>query len=264
MAQIATITKYDIPVFEASDVSPPRIGVDVGGQTGYLNLGPYPDRDVPCIACNINGDLYATKNSIHKIIDDWEDNDNNEYYIPSSSGGETTNTSSSLVAGSTYGLFCNGPVQLFSQPGDGLPYYPRRGDQFEFYVEATDFRDTPAFWRMNFASQGYNTDNLYRVEMESEPTAGSDISFEKRSGGSNAIIRATGDENGANLNTTYRVVVDWGHDEMTLRVYEPDGTLASSNLPLSFVDGAYDGGGISWEANGYMACRFDRCRTLPE
>lgn len=265
MAQIATITKYGIPVFERSDVGSPTVGVTLDdGTVGYLNLVRYPNRDLPAMCFEIAGERYGTKRSIYRIIDDWEDNNNNEYYIPSSSGRAMTVSAAALVADSDYGLRCDGPARLFSMPGDGLPYYPQRGDTFEFHVCPRMFRDEPAFWRMNFGARRYDARDVYRVEMESEPTAGSDISLEKRSSGSNVIIRATGDNNGANLDTTYRVVVDWGFNQIMLNVYEPNGAAASPNLPLSFVDGEYDSGGISWETNGYMVADFDRCRTLPQ
>lgn len=265
MAQIGTITKYDIPVFERSDVQEPALSVYANGQWGRVNLVPYPQRDKPAICCEINGERYGSSTSIYRIIDDFEDNNNSEYYIPSSSGNDAVLAGASLVSGSTYGLYLDGPRRLFSQPGDGLPYYPQAGDVFEFYVRGVEFRNTPAFFRMNFGSQGYNTDNLYRVEWESNPTDGSDLSLEKRSGGSNVIIRATGNENGLDLDTTYRIVVDWrsgGGSTLTMHAERLDGTVDAG--PLSFDDTEYGSGGISWEANGYMGVQFDRCRTLPQ
>lgn len=265
MAQIGEITKYGIPVFERSNVQEPTLSVRVNGQWGRVNLVPYPNRDKPAICCKIGNDLYGSSTSVHQIIDDWEDNNNNEYYIPASSGNDSTPTSASLVSGSTRGLYLDGPRVLHSQLGDGLPYYPRAGDVFEFYVRPVEFRNTPAFFRMNFGKQGYGTANLYRIEWESEPTAGSDLSFEKRSGGSNVIVRAEGDNNGINLNTTYRIVVNWrsgGGSTLTMHAERLDGSIDAG--PLSFNDTEYNSGGIGWEVNGYMAAQFDRCRTLPQ
>lgn len=265
MAQIGTITKYGIPVFEAGDVQEPALDVDVNGQRGRVNLVPYPQRDIPAICCEADGERYGSSTSVHKIIDNWEDGDNNEYYIPRSSGHDSTPTWASLVSGSDRGLLLDGDRRLFSMPGSGLPYYPQAGDAFEFYIRPIEFRDEPAFFRMNFGLQACNTENLYRIEWESDPTPGADLSLEKRKNGTNVIIRAEGDETGVELNTTYRIVCDWrsgGGSSISMHAERLNGSLVSG--PLSFNDTEWSSGGVGWETNGYMAMYFDRCRTLPQ
>lgn len=269
MPQIGNITKYNIPVFERSDVQEPAFSVYVNGQWGRVNLVPYPQRDKPAICCEIDGDRYGSSVSINKIIDGFEDGDNAEYYIPSSSGNEYTSVGRDLTSGSDRGLVVDGPVDMRSMPGDGLPYYPVQGDTFEFYVRPIDFEDTPAFWRMNFGTQGYGTNNLYRVEWESEPTPGSDLSFEKRAGGTNVIRRASADDVGCRTGRTYRIEVNWGSDgsnTMTCAAYDMSGDQVSpaDGSKLTFSDAEYTNGGIHWEANGYMVAAFDTCRTLPQ
>lgn len=66
------------------------------------------------------------------IIDDFEDNDLTEY--SGDTGGMSTTTAAAQHG--TYGLENTGGgyLQIGSQPGDGLNYYPQQGDAVEWYV----------------------------------------------------------------------------------------------------------------------------------
>ncbi len=203
------------------------------------------------------------------MIDDFEDSDLSEYYSPSSSGSAsiTSDPDYLLTSNSDHALLMDGDQDLRSMPGDGLPYYPQRGDIFEFYIRPTDFYNTPAFFRMNFGCQGYGTNNLYRIEWESNPTPGSDLSFEKRKYGDNVIIRAPADGAGCRLDQTYRILVDWASSGNLLAVaaYDMSGDIVApaDGTPLTFDDDEYVSGGIQWESNGYFGGVIDTCRTLP-
>lgn len=264
MSKFATITKYNIPVFEPGDVNPPRIGVDVNGRRGYLNLVDYPYRDNPSICVDLGGNRYGTARDIFEIIDNFEDNNMNEYLVEQTSGASFAEVvpGASLVSGSTLGLRLHGRKRALSLPGDGLPYYPTRGDTFEFYVRAVNFKDTPAFFRFDFGVQHYDTSDIYRLEWESEPTNKADLSLEKRENHNNVLIDESPNGTGMNLNKTYRFEINWGYNDITVQPFEMNGNPVFD--PLLITDGEWDSGGIGWECQTYMVAEFDYCRTLPE
>lgn len=70
------------------------------------------------------------------IIDDFEDGDISEY----SGGTADMDVTEAAAQEGTYGLqpTVNSYVQIDSQPGDGLNYYPQQGDAVEWYVNSGD------------------------------------------------------------------------------------------------------------------------------
>lgn len=199
----------------------------------------------------------------YQTIDDFEDNDLAEYTIPSSSGTASVE-SGSLGTNGNYKLQLDQYVRLFSMDGDGLPNYPEWDHSWEFYFRPTAFHDTPAFLRFNFMNQDYSTNDCYRLEWESNPTSGSDWSLEKRSGGSNVIREATGDDIGVDTGVTYRCEVHWSWSDGTITAEWWNHDTNTQIHTLTLTDSSTMGGSaISFETNAYMSCEFDTIRELP-
>jgi hypothetical protein len=207
----------------------------------------------------------------YQEIDYFEDGNLNEYVIPGSTGTASLWSNgfpNDVSGGEQTALKLDQYVRMFSLEGDGLDNYPGWGISWEFYFRPVTFYNTPAFLRCNFmALDGYDTSDCYRLEWESDPTSGSDMSLEKRAGGSNVIQNHAGDGVGVDTQTTYRCVVhmveesgnaghiiaEWWNHETNTKINE-----------LRIDDGSqHYGPAIGFETNGYMEAGFDVARILP-
>lgn len=200
----------------------------------------------------------------HKEIDYFEDGNLSEYTIDRSGTSVVQSGNLGPTSGSNR-LKLDQQRRLFSLSGDGLPNYPAWNNTWEFYFRPLTFYNTPAFLRCNFMDLGgYSTNNCYRLEWESNPTSGSDWSLEKRSGGNNVIIEATGDNVGVDTGVTYKCVVDmtWNTGEIYAEWWDYTNNTLLRTLTLTDTN-QLTGPAIGWETNGYMECAFDTARILP-
>ncbi|MFC7191841.1 hypothetical protein ACFQL7_20800 [Halocatena marina] len=202
-------------------------------------------------------------------IDYFGDSDLAEY-TQDFSGTASIQTGNHGPSPNTERLVLDQQKRLISNPGDGLPNYPAFGQQWEFYFRPMNFYNTPAFLRCNFMGMGsYGTDRTYRLEWESDPTSGSDWSFEKRDGGSVVLSQATGDGLGVDTGTTYRCLIDMTDTSSspTINVewwnYSTNTQLRTLSLTDNEASGKINGSAIAFETNGYMKAGFDTARILP-
>ncbi|WP_330630651.1 hypothetical protein [Halocatena halophila] len=200
----------------------------------------------------------------HLEIDYFGDGNMNEYWENSTSGHANVISGSIGPSGSSSHLEIDNR-RVISKDGDGLPNYPHWGDTWEFYFKPTNFRNTPGIFRCNFHNNHYNTDDLYRIEWESDPTSGSDMSLEKRLNGSNVKIQATGDGLGIKTGITYRVTVEMRQSDYTIIVnwYDYDNNNHLRQLSLSDSSNPISGSAVSFFTNAYVVCQIGSVRILP-
>lgn len=248
-----------IPFYPQSEASNPFMRVSKGTNTGSLDLinsGSGIDNlrfDHPS-----NSGTYYPREASYFLIDNFEDGDMSEYVERQS--GSHSFVSGGLHSDSNQSVKLMNYVRYLSLPQDDLWYYPNLGDTIKFSFKVTATHGDPAFLRFDFGVQDYNTDNLYRLEWESQGTTEADWSLEKRVDGVNEIVNASNDYTGPTIGNIYTVeIFTQTSGSISTRYYGPDGSIIGS-LYISDGSNQFTSGGIGLETNGNMECEFDALR----
>jgi hypothetical protein len=183
-----------------------------------------------------------------QIIDDFNDNNLSEYrYVR----GDSETTSDSFEGQYAYwrnDTIGNGSTQSYQ--GDGLNYYPKRGDVIEFYGKATNvgnYYDTEL--TVGLQNPGSNdTEDCYSFLIN---LSDDNITIGKWSGGNNSTLNSKNVS--LSLDTWYRHVVYWkGNGDLVYEVRDS----STNNLikSVSATDSEYDEGGLGLRSTtgGYL------------
>lgn len=270
MAQLGTIklNGIEIPYFEVEDVSNPWLRVAEGDTKGALHLVPRAEADYPKLTFQhpVSGDLYAPNSSVYPIIDDFERGNLDPYFENLNAPDFFTETGTRWEG--TYGLRANNGGSIYSLPGDGLRYYPTRGDAFEFYFRVYTNRDTNYTnkFRFEYGVQSAAVDNLYRLDMETEYEANSaTLTFEKRVNGSNNVLHRGLIDPLPEFDTWERVRVQWDQDDTHHISWENrHGSIVKDSFSvLDTLSGDFADGGIGIFTNNGVDVGFDYIHTIP-
>lgn len=208
MGQIGTWSQYDIPVFERVDVNKPYFPVHLpSGRVGYVAMVPISEATKPYLVAHFrNGRHASTSNPGPKsyVIDNFEDGSLSNRWDDVSTASILEVNSSYALEG-TYGLrIGDGLIQSNS----GLNYYPKYGDEFEYFFQPTDLGDyANVYWYFDSANNCYQVQQAFgskyfRVWRTENGNTDYLISVD---------LRNTA-ENGYNLYDTYRVTINQSFD----------------------------------------------------
>lgn len=187
-----------------------------------------------------------------QIIDNFENGNLSKY--SGSTGSFSVNNSGSYKG--THHLQINGTYNkhIYSYPGDGLSYYPKRGDKFELYYYADGFGSgSPPF--ESIPSFGVSdSSNYYRCFIN-----GNNGRFDINR------ISSGNSENSDFQSVSYpsrvwlRIEIDFGYtssDIVSAKLERTDTNTVLANV--SITDTEYDSGGIGFEGDIYGDNNKDR------
>lgn len=199
------------------------------------------------------------------IIDDWERGNISPYTIGPSTGDENFNASTNTVFEGTYALnsFDANNAGIVSLPGDGLNYYPVRGDLIEVYFYLNNDFEAAEFGvaSQNYPGSSSNGENHYEFAVKANgsianPPGGIHMGKRKNGEWDNGVI-VDGDpaplRSGPDAPTGewIRGEIQWGDPTLTWTVYTQDGNGEFTNEfgSLSFDDTEWDSGGVHWSSS---------------
>lgn len=212
----------------------------MAGGTGHT-VGDNTTGEGPSIEQSAQG--LATASDV-RIIDDFEDENLDEYNAVSGSKSDlsfnqndTINGNNSLEITDPDG---NSGLSLLST--SGLNYYPKQGDQFEYYFK---FLNTGFNHNFEFGVQSEsNNDNLYFIQARE-----SDNNFRiliKVNGNFTELVSGTPT---IDTGIWYRVEVDWSNTgDINLKFINNSNGVVKSDL--STTDTTYTDGGIGFGNGG--------------
>lgn len=172
------------------------------------------------------------------LIDDFEDGNIGEY------SGNTGSYSvrSGGISGSNYLQTSTNNTVIKSLPGDGLPYYPSRGDIVEWWTYENGNGNAAELW---LGAQDYSgTGGGYNVAVVTS-TSGETYMRIGTEGGTGDDVGSSTAINGAEKEWV-RCRLEWGDPTMTFEVYDTDGNLYGT---VSGDDTQYDSGGIGFDTS---------------
>jgi hypothetical protein len=224
--QLATLrfdaggSTLDVPIY---DVSASTTNVSkawrfqVGGAVGFAPIVE-AGATYPALRHQHNGAVYGTHDSLGArvtVIDGFEDGD-----VAGWSGESSFQTTTDSIIGDYAATITNrvdGPV-AYSLYGDGLNYYPKHGEQVEYYLkDLATGGGANEFGHFYFAvgqSDGTKSGtNGYRVTLETKGVFA--LLKEYADGTKDELFNISQSIDGR----TYRVEIDW-LDQKTVRLYD--------------------------------------------
>ena len=275
MPQLGTIRfgGADVPYFDIGDVTGEKIRVQEGGTKGAINLLPRPRAAFPSITIQHpqTGELFAPHDAVYQVIDHWERGNANPY---SSNRWSPDYTVDSFAAyQGNYGLNAKSGVGLHSMPGDGLNHYPGPGETFEYYfrVDANRASSNTNLCRFEFGMQedlpqtNSKIQNGYRVEIETEPTDTSSISFERINNGTRHILWASGSGPRPQVGRWERVRIEWpgSGNQFSGRWETANGNTTQATWTVNDSYGTLPRGGIRMWTTNAVDVSYDHFQTVP-
>lgn len=224
-------------------------------------------QDSPTLLQNIaevetSADTVTTSESVVSgtVTDSFEDGDITEYSSANGTEAEFTPTTTQSYLGS-YSLYCTVPASgvAWLQSLSGLPYYPVRGDRFEFYWRP---ETTSGYNFFRFASQDSTSNNHYEVNLRPN---NSEFALEIDQSGTDTVIDADTTVTEYTANQWHRIMVDFdsaGDGTIAAELYGPDGSAYSQ---VSGVETTYNEGGVGFytSASAGSECYWDAIRLIP-
>lgn len=204
------------------------------------------------------------------IIDDFENGDRSGWTVPGSAGSDTV-----VSDGHDGSSFCwrhSNVRKGYLAGGDAVDRGPQPGDTFEFWfrIMSTSGEVVNRFVfsasGSNLFSNGTDNPNSYRVEFERD-TANNELSIEKISGGLQTEL-ATDETFEPAIGQRYRCQIGWNdrNNEITVQVFHPDGTAASSKISITddsaAAGSAFQQPGIYIMNGGNNICEWDEIKII--
>lgn len=210
----------------------------------------------------VNGSWEAVSNV---TVDNFEDGDRSGWTVPSSTGSDVVEGLG--LDGTDYRWEHSGFREAHLAGADAVDRGPQPGDTFSFRFRIESTSSGGVINRFEFSADGNNDGDCYRFEFERE-TGDDEISIEKISGGSSAKLDT--DPNFVPpQDSEFEVRFGWndGNNDVTARVFNPDGTAASNLISItddsSAAGGEYQQPGIAITNSGNNTCSYDEFRILP-
>ena len=178
-------------------------------------------------------------------LDNFEDNDLSEYSTVS--GSASTVSSSDQSANPKHGEYMldingDGSNSGVIRSTSGLPYYPERGETFEYWLYSDSSGSTGQESGLSFGVQN----SSYRYESEILYDYGSYGIVVEQIQNNSVVDQSISDAITFNQDEWHRFKIDWGSQDINVSVYDSSETFLG-NTTLSNT--AYDSGGIEWEAS---------------
>lgn len=210
------------------------MGLKGGGlRTGGLrNLSQIEVSDIPDIVDNFEESLYEDQGF---TLSDYYSGD-----LPAFS-----RTTASPVYEGSYSLKANTTTtsfpNIYSSPGDGLNYYPQRGDRILLSASLTDSAGRIVFGFFAEGSGDTTSGDGYVIQIRD----GSVIDLERRDSGSGTVIAS--DSISVQANTEYEI--DISSDASTISVDVRDVPADSVVASASTTDDTYSGRGVNFQSS---------------
>ena len=180
------------------------------------------------------------------VIDDFERGDLSPYI---QYGNQNAGITTSPTYEGTYAIAMAGSP-LVSYPGDGLPYYPVRGDVIEYYTWLSSGTDMSV--EIDFCVQDHGDNNEYWYEASLKnfdlPTPGS-VHIGKRKG-DNFDIGPIRSGDPLPSDTWLRCRIEIGDPTIAVTGYYPDGSGGwTAEATVSMDDTEWSSGGVGWHTS---------------
>ena len=183
------------------------------------------------------------------VIDDFERGDLSPYI---QYGDQYTGITDSWTYEGTYAIAMVGNDNaLVSYPGDGLPYYPVRGDVIEYYTWLSSGNDMGVEIDFCVQDHGYGNEYWYEAALKNfdQSTNPGSVHIGKRKGNSWDIgpIRS-GDP--LPSDTWLRCRIEIGDPTIAVTGYYPDGSGGwTAEATVSMDDTEWSSGGVGWHTS---------------
>lgn len=243
------VLSEDISLSEGADLASNQAAMVHGGVLGRGKSNPAGGQRVVLLT---DGLAQGAAESTITVVDDYERGDLVPY-TELTAGTYSVTNSSSAPEGSWYIQTSSNNEWISSLPGDGLPYYPTRGDIIEWnmFVGGSE-----TGFELDYNLTTYDpNDSGFAASLRRRPEGSTDGSGNDNSGLRMYIDPRSAQENGTDEfrisdygGAWYPCRLENGAVDMTFRVYEPgnrDNELG--NVTLS--DDRWDGGGIGWDTS---------------
>lgn len=191
----------------------------------------------PLFAYPLSNGAYEHQNGVYttvgvqdlRVIDDFERGNLDPYSGDLSAWSITTNA----VQG-TYAVECSSNVTgIRSDPGDGLNYYPQRGDKFRYRLQFEGANRHA----LNFGWQDNN--NFYNVIVDNDSN---EVFFQEQVGGTTTPLASESGLQNLGVGWLDAVIVSWGSNgDMRVQVIDDGGTTQAD---ISATSTEFDSGSI--------------------
>lgn len=258
MAQIGTFGHYDVPVYEAADVTSPYVHI---AGVGYLALEDISNISKPTYVVHAGGSKYAVAKSLDNLeIDYFDDGDlvewsqsdpNNSYLVDDSYAGAQA-------------FYMDGYTQADSLD-NSLPHYPQdalNGEWQQWWKATWDPDDLRCDFR--WAVENGNESTAYMTRITDGCIRLRVLDPDVNSAGSKIYI-----ENFIDFNEDqwYRVHYDWtenadGSHDITISVYNASGTLIDQQSATIESTYAKSGRGMFVEAFAGTYIKIDQMAVV--